>query len=84
MSKQEKALERLCREPTVADFTWDELVSLIESLGFELINGKGSRKKFRHLETNLTINLHRPHPSSIVKKYALRYVVDELKMHGLI
>lgn len=74
MSRRDKLIARLKSRP--ADFTWDELVRLLEGLGYrEVRAGKtgGSRRRFVH-STAPVIALHKPHPGNIVK----RYVIDEL------
>lgn len=63
------------------DFTWDELLVVLSSFGFEPIKkGKtgGSRRKFKNSENKLIL-LHEPHPGNIIKPYALKQVVDFLK-----
>ena len=50
------------------DFTWDELVALLEYLGFEEVRkGKtgGFRRYFKNKE-NIPIRLHEPHPSKVL------------------
>ncbi len=82
MSKQEKLLERFLSIP--ADFTWDELKKVLASLGYlEITKGKtaGSRKKFVDKHGNLIL-LHKPHPSNIVKKYAIKQTIDNLNEKG--
>jgi predicted RNA binding protein YcfA (HicA-like mRNA interferase family) len=82
MSKQEKLLERFLSIP--ADFTWDELKKVLAALGYlEMAKGKtaGSRKKFVHKDGNLIL-LHKPHPSNIVKKYALKQTIENLNEKG--
>lgn len=84
MSKGEKLLERLLRIPK--DFTWDELSTILINLGYEpLKTGKtgGSRRKFVDQDKNI-INLHKPHPGNIVKEYALKQVIEQLKEKGKI
>ena len=69
--------ERLYTFPK--DFTWNELVRVLASFGYEeLKSGGTSARKFKDERTHI-INLHKPHPGSIVKSYAIRYVVEELK-----
>jgi len=78
VSKQQKLRSRLGTIPK--DFTWDELVTLLKSYGFVVLNGSGSRRKFVNAEKRL-INIHCPHPGSIVKQYSLKdvkSVLDEL------
>ena len=84
MSKQGKLLDRLLSVPK--DFTWDELTTLLGSYGYELINSKrgGSRRKFLCRETGLLINLHEPHPSKILKQYAIRDAIESLEQAGII
>ena len=82
MSRQEKLLTRLLTIPN--DFTWEELVKVLSPFGYnEVVGGKtgGSRRKFVDDNKNI-ITLHKPHPSSIVKNYALCEVVDHLKSKG--
>ena len=74
MSRREKLIARLKARPR--DFTWDELVRLLQGIGYrEVATGKtgGSRRRFVHVGAP-TIALHKPHPGSIVKMY----VIDEL------
>ena len=79
MSRNEKLLNRLRSVPT--DFTWDELVSVLAYYGYkELKSGKtgGSRRKFSNDQKRI-IALHKPHPSNLVKGYAIRQVIEYLK-----
>lgn len=85
MSKKEKLVDRLLSIPS--DFTWDELVKVLASYGYEEFNkGKtsGSRRKFIDENKNIISGIHKPHPGNIVKKYALREVVAQLKEKGKI
>jgi hypothetical protein len=84
MTRREKLIARLKNKPR--DFTWDELVRLLEGLGYrEAAAGKtgGSRRRFIHL-TAPTIALHKPHPGSIVKIYVIEELVRMLTEEGLI
>lgn len=81
MSKAQKLLERFLSIP--ADFSWEELVSLMKHFGFQEMQQKGgSYRCFR--SGTLKIFLHKPHPANIVKRYALRQVRDKLLEFGLI
>lgn len=80
MTKKEKLLARFLSEPL--DFHYNELVSLLRSLGFsEVRMGKtsGSRVKFSN-EKGDTIILHKPHPNGIMKRYQLKQVREILKL----
>ncbi|QJE73494.1 type II toxin-antitoxin system HicA family toxin [Aerophototrophica crusticola] len=84
MTRRDKLVARLKGKPK--DFTWDELVRLLEGLGYrEAATGKtgGSRRRFIHA-TAPTIALHKPHPGNIVKSYVIEDVVRVLTEEGLI
>lgn len=79
VSKSDKLKARLFTYPK--DFTWEELLVVLRSYGYEqLKQGKtgGSRRKFKD-ERNHIISLHEPHPSNIVKSYAIEQVVEALQ-----
>ena len=83
MGRREKLVARLKSRPK--DFVWDELVRLLEGLGYsEAATGKtgGSRRRFIH-ETAPTIALHKPHPGNIVKMYVIDDVIRLLSEEGL-
>lgn len=82
MSKTEKLVQRLLSVPR--DFTWEELIKVLALYGYaELKKGKtgGSRRKFADEQKNI-ISLHKPHPSNIIKEYAIKDVIAHLKEKG--
>jgi predicted RNA binding protein YcfA (HicA-like mRNA interferase family) len=84
MSRRDKLIVRLKGRPR--DFTWEELVRLLEGLGYaEAKAGKagGSRQRFVH-PTAPAIALHKPHPGNIVKLYVIDDVLRVLTEEGLI
>lgn len=84
MAKHRKALEKLCATPPSADIKWDELKSVLEHLGYTMLKGSGSRRKFHHQGKNALIICHVPHPSPDVDKGCIADVVDHLKNNGFI
>lgn len=84
MSKQSKALEKLCQEPTPSNYKWDDLKSLLLSLGYAEVKGAGSRRKFFHKEKNALISCHQPHPNPDVDKGCISDIVKHLKDHQFI
>lgn len=85
MSKKEKIIARLLQRPK--DFTYDELKSLLKSLGYDEFNqGKtsGSRVAFIHSISGHPIRLHKPHPKNILKTYQVDLIIEELKKENLI
>lgn len=84
MSRKEKLLKRIKGRPR--DFTWDELTSLLKSLGYEQAKPGttgGSRRRFVH-ETYPTITLHKPHPSNVLKMYQISQIIELLENEGLL
>ena len=80
----EKLLKRFLAKPQ--DFTWQELVSLLNGFGYEVIKGGktcGSRVRFIHPKRGIII-LHKPHPSTVLKRYQLEQVEETLRSEGLI
>jgi hypothetical protein len=79
-------VERFSKQPK--DFTFDELVRLLASLGFVKSNkGKtsGSRVKFNNDALKITILVHKPHTTGApVKETALREIYDYLNSNNLI
>lgn len=84
VGRRDKLVARFLSRPR--DFEWDELVRLLEGLGYtEIRTGRsgGSRRRFVH-ESAPTIALHKPHPGSIVKLYVIDAVTRTLTEEGLI
>ena len=84
MARRAKLIRRLQRRPK--DFTWHELVRLLEGLGYSQVRAGatgGSRRRFTHPFAP-AISLHRPHPGNIVKRYVIDDVLSLLTEAGLI
>lgn len=85
MSKEEKLMQRLLGLP--ADFTIDELTTLLKRLGYRVSNKgatSGSRIAFINDETKDIIRIHRPHPKKEVGKATLKDVVAHLQDKSLL
>ena len=83
MSRKKKLLARLKRRPK--DFTWNELASLLETLGYrQLRTGKagGSRRRVVH-PTAPAIALHKPHPQNTLQRYVIDDVLALLGREGM-
>ena len=81
MSKNDKLFARLLTQP--ADFTWDELLRLLRTLGYEeQATGKtgGSRRAFSNASTGVIIRLHQPHPGNVLKNYQLKQLIQQLNL----
>jgi predicted RNA binding protein YcfA (HicA-like mRNA interferase family) len=85
MTKKEKLLERFLRIPK--DFTFDELTTLLLSMGFEIENkGKtsGSRVAFVHVNFNKHILIHKPHPGKIINSVYLKNIIIDLTLKQIL
>ncbi len=83
MSRKEKLLKRMLSVPS--DFTFDELKLVLESLGYSMTNkGKTSGSRVAFIKEQSIIRIHKPHPKNIIKKGALKDVVNYLKDNDLI
>ena len=81
MSKKDKLKRKLL---SGSAFTWHELVTLLNFLGYEEIQGNGSRVKFDNGIAEDLINLHKPHPGNHLKRYAIKQIIAKLKEVDLI
>tara|TARA_R110001592_G_scaffold140266_3_gene361023 strand:- start:350 stop:592 length:243 start_codon:yes stop_codon:yes gene_type:complete len=78
MSKRKKLIDKL--KVSHGTFTWDELVNLLNALGYEKLEGSGSRVKF--VKDDISIDLHRPHSGNELKRYVKKLVLAHLKARG--
>ncbi len=79
ISKLDKEIERLKSKPK--DYSFDEAKKLLNKLGFyENNKGRtsGSRVEFCN-ENFQKIELHKPHPSNILKPYQIKIILNKLK-----
>lgn len=81
MSKTDKLIDELKRQPSPKDFSWASLVKVLAHFGYKEIQGSGSRVKFV-ATNNHKILLHKRHPDSTLLDYQIEQVVDALKQEG--
>ena len=83
MSKKDKLIKKLKSRPK--DFTFNEAETLITSLGLRRSNkGKTSGSKVAFVKDNIRIDLHKPHPRSILKLYQIEDIINILEREELI
>ncbi|MGF1637352.1 MAG: type II toxin-antitoxin system HicA family toxin [Cyclobacteriaceae bacterium] len=78
MSKRKKLVARFISMPS--DFHYDEMVKLLGYFDFKEVRlGKtsGSRVKFAD-SYGISIMLHKPHPSGLMKHYQLKQIKEVL------
>jgi hypothetical protein len=82
MTKAEKLLNRFLSRPK--DFTYNELLRLLGSLGYKENQGSGSRIVFSNEEIKHNIKLHKPHPGNALKLYQIDLITEELRSNGML
>ena len=66
-NKQRKTLEVIFSSPTPKNLAWDDLVSLLNALGCDIVKDGGSHFAFRR--DGCKADFHRPHPGKELKRY---------------
>lgn len=85
MGAKDKLIERFKKKPK--DFTYEETLSLLSYFGYhEYTKGatSGSRVRFKNESTGTYIDIHRPHPGSIMKEWMIKTIYLHLKSYGFI
>ena len=83
MGKKEKMIQRILACP--ADYTFSEARALAAQFGYREMNKgttSGSRVMFYRETDGRKILLHKPHPGDVMKRYAVRQLLDYLKESG--
>lgn len=83
MGKKEKLIAKLKSNPK--DFTFNEMQSLLEALGFTMYNkGKTSGSRVKFIKDNIPIILHKPHPRKELLTYQVKQVLELLEKENLL
>jgi len=83
MGSKEKLVERFKKKPK--DFTYEETIALLAHFGYGVHNKgatSGSRVRFKNETTGVYIDIHRPHPGSIMKEWMIKAIYQHLKECG--
>ena len=78
--KQQKILARIFEDPVRSDVKWCDIENLIQGLGAEISEGKGSR--VRIFLNGVRAVFHRPHPEKECDKGALKSIRRFLQEAG--
>ncbi len=76
--KHRKTLTDIYEKPTRADVSWKDVASLFRVIGSDIFEGEGSRISV--VFNKRVLNIHKPHPSGEMKKYAVEKVRDFLNI----
>lgn len=82
MGTKDKLLKRFRSKPK--DFSFDELKRLLQSFEYLKEEGAGSRVVFTNEILKHKIKLHKPHPDTILKRYHLDLIEQELANKNLL
>jgi predicted RNA binding protein YcfA (HicA-like mRNA interferase family) len=78
MSKSDKRIRRLFAIPPPKDFSWKELVALLNSAGFREYCDGGSHFTFEHAN-GYSFSMSKTHPSGILKRYQVDAAKEALR-----
>ena len=79
MNKKEKLLRKFLQTPIKRDLTFSELETLLIAFGYVKVECAGSAVKFYNEKSDNLINLHKPHPSDVLKVYIVKQIQIKLK-----
>ena len=79
--RQRKTLADIYEKPTRCDVSWRAVESLFRAIGADIFEGKGSRVSV--VLDKRVLDIHKPHPSSLINKYAVEKIRDFLAMIGV-
>jgi hypothetical protein len=79
--KHRITLDRIFEDPVRSDILWSDVESLLESLGGELLEGRGSR--IRVYLKDVRAVFHRPHPRKETDRGTVRSVRRFLMVAGV-
>jgi hypothetical protein len=80
-SKQRRTLQAIFDEPVRSNVKWASIESLLEALGAEISEGRGSRVRIHLNEVRAVF--HRPHPQPNTDKGALKSMRRFLQETGV-
>ena len=69
-SKHQKTLALIFDNPIKSDINWADIIALLQNIGAEISEGKGSR--VRIALNGIRAVFHRPHPGKEIDKGALK------------
>ena len=63
------------------DLKWTDLTTLMEGFGYEEKQGRGSRARFVHRETQAVLMIHTPHNPHVLLTGHIKSDIKHLKDH---
>ncbi len=81
-NKQTKTLKAIFQTPVRSDILWSDIVRLLEALGADVTQGRGSRVRV-YLNRERAV-FHEPHPEKETDKGAVKSVRAFLENAGIV
>ena len=78
MTRKDKLISRLFSTPPPKDFSWEELLKLMNHGGFSETCSGGSHYIFEHPK-GLRLSVSKTHPSGILKTYQIKAIRQALR-----
>jgi hypothetical protein len=79
--KQQKTLFQIFEKPTRIDVRYEDMKSLLSTIGIEFREGRGSRIRFEYAP--YSVHIHKPHPQKVLPKYTVELIRDFLIKIGV-
>lgn len=80
-TKHRRTLEKVCERPTPADIRWNDIISLLNAAGVEVLERSGSRVGLKKGSERMVV--HRPHPEPDTGKKTVRDIASFLNTIGI-
>jgi hypothetical protein len=78
---QRKTLFLIFEKPVRSDLRYDDLKSLLISIGAKMVEGRGFRVRFEY--GTFSVHTHKPHPRLVLPNYTVELVRDFLMEIGI-
>lgn len=79
--KQRKTYDAIFADPIQRNIIWDDVVSLVKTIGGTVTQGDGSRVRFNLHD--ISLNIHSPHPQKELKRYQVKAIREFLINAGI-
>ena len=80
-TKHRRTLEKVSERPTPADIRWNDIISLLNAAGVEVLERSGSRVGLKKGSERMVV--HRPYPEPDTGKKTVRDIASFLKTIGI-
>lgn len=84
LPKYEKTIESIMTDPISNNISFRKTISMLESYGFVVSSGSGSRYKVTHANLKYPIIIHSHNNGSSLKPYNIKDIREALKEVGIV